>query len=220
MNHVKAILIDLDGTLVDSMPTLYRIYCQFLADYGIEGSKEEFNRLNGNRMKTAIDILIDSYQLPISFEEARLKYQQTLLEEYLSKVKLFPGVNSFLAKAKEMGLRMAVVSAANHDVVAQILKWHHIDQYFDAIVSAQGLPQGKPDPAIYVKALEILGVAPHEAIAIEDACNGIKAALGAKMTTWLFTGSSWDQEIDDSLLQKVTPVHSWKEIQEYLDDSF
>lgn len=93
---LKALFLDFDGTLADSLPMLYRYYDLLLKKFGHNGTKEEFDRLNGPAMNEVMTILREKYQLPASSQELVASYQQQLLKAYATEVPLFPGIARIL----------------------------------------------------------------------------------------------------------------------------
>jgi len=205
--EIKAVFIDLDGTLIDSVPLLYEVYCQFLQIYDYRGSAEEFQRLNGPSLSEIISFLKEKYKLPQ--EETILvdQYQSLLKMQYANHAKLFPGVKVFLEQAKALGLKVLLVTSCARGLAQQIIKSHGLDTYFDAIVSAEDTKHSKPAPDIYLKALLMANVKASEVIAIEDSSNGVKAALAAKIPTIQF-----NPQRSQTVSKEVMIACSWEEI--------
>ena len=111
--RVKALLLDLDGTLANSLPMLYHYYSKFLEQYGYRGTPEEFERLNGPSMLEIMSILQKRYSLPSEGKDLFVTYQAMLVQAYAQKVPLFQGGREFLLNAREQGLLLAVVSSAH-----------------------------------------------------------------------------------------------------------
>jgi len=189
----KTILIDFDGTIVDSIPNLYSLYLFFLQKFGIEGNEAEFNALDGCTMEMAIRLIVERYRLPITEDLAARQFQSLFYEKYVQNCAIFPGVREFLAYAKNSGVQLAVVTAANRKLVQAIFEKENIGKFFADVVTAEGLPFGKPHPGIYLRALDVMSAKADETIAIEDGAHGIQSAMGANITVWRFAGSSWDQ---------------------------
>ena len=108
--------------------------------------------------------------------QAKHRGRVTELIESLSPL---PGVEEYIADAKRLGLRLGVASSSRRDWVEGHLTRLGLVQHFDAITCADDVERVKPDPALYLKAAERLGVAPSHAIALEDSPNGALAAKRA-----------------------------------------
>ena len=94
-------------------------------------------------------------------------------------VELKPGVADTLKYLKEKGVKVGLATSTVRERATGYLKAHHIDRYFDELVFGDTVAHGKPAPDIYLKACEELGVAPGQALAVEDSFNGIRSAYAA-----------------------------------------
>lgn len=179
-SKLKALLIDFDGTLADSLPFLHIAYMTFLGRYGHPGNDAEFFELMGPSIIEIAAILKKRYALKESEETLAKEYQDIIFKGYIDHVELFPGVDEFLAYAAQVGLKLALVSSAPARLVSEFMTEKSIS-HFDAVVTCEMVQKAKPDPEIYLKALSILGVDANETLAIEDSENGITAALAAQI---------------------------------------
>lgn len=184
---VKAILIDLDGTLVDTTPALYQVYLKFLKRYGHEGKEKEFESLIGPSIEEIVVILKKKYELKESAEELATMYVTLIMLQGFEGTKLFPGVQEFLDEAKKNGLKLAVVTSGTPDLVKTCLEPLGVYKTFDLIVTSQDVKQSKPHPDIYVEALKKLKIEPSEAMAIEDSEAGAQAAKNAGLKVFFIT---------------------------------
>lgn len=182
---MKAILIDLDGTLADTLPHLYRAYNTFLAKRGKEGSLQEFQQLNGPTLKEIVATLKKRYGWPESQEQLHKMYIDQIQTEYRGRARLFPGALEFLQAAKKHHKQLCLVTSAERRLAETFLQAKGIEKLFDQVVTLEQEP-GKPDPAIYLKALKALHVEAQHAVAIEDSTNGIQSALNAKINTLVY----------------------------------
>lgn len=178
---MKALFIDMDGTLIDSIPVLYKVYLEFLESFGISGSKEDFKSILGPSIREVIPLLKARYQLKPECDELLKKYHFLLDEIYEREVQLFPYAMEFLEFIRGFSLKVILVTSATSSSTYAIIERLKIKKSFDEIVTSDGLKRSKPDPEIYKKALELAQVSPVEAIAIEDSPAGIKAVLGAEI---------------------------------------
>lgn len=210
--NFKAVLFDLDGTLADTMPLLFSVYKQFLQRHGHEGTEEEFNSLVGPSLYTAVDLLNKKYNLGEETATLWHEYRTLLFERYAYDTKLFEGVLPFLSYAKGRGLRMGVVTSATKQLAQAFLDDKEIAEYFELIVTSDHLPESKPDPAIYRHALALLGLAPEEAVAIEDSASGVQSATTAGIYTLHITHQK--SELKRPPGQRLRQVADWSEIQE------
>lgn len=176
---LKALLVDLDGTLADTVGALYELYRNLLTPYGIIGTEAEFSELNGKSLKEIVAFLKARYHLPVAEEKFFEDYQSYVRALY-QEIPLFPFVDQTLEMVKEAGVKLVLVTSAHMQLARLFLESH--DLTLDAIQTSEGLP-GKPSPEIYKSALQLAGVGPELAVAIEDSENGFKAAAGAGIYT-------------------------------------
>lgn len=213
--HLKAVFVDLDGTLVDSMSLLYKVYLDFLGKFGISGSEEEFQALLGPSIPEVVRYLQKKHHLPEDAGTLLQDYRGALTQSYVHDIQLFPHAREFLEDVKKRGLKLLLVTSAQSVVAHAVIDRLDISKFFDAVVTCDGLERSKPDPAIYKKALEIANVASHEAIAIEDTASGVQAAVEAGIfPIWMKMGEK------DLLERREDParfeVGSWKDLLEFL----
>jgi HAD superfamily hydrolase (TIGR01509 family) len=207
--QTTVLLIDFDGTMVDTLPTLMRMYMTFLAEHGAQGSEEEFSYLNGRAGHEAIAYLKENHNFPDSIEELTLDYMIKLREFYATDVEFFPGTVEFLRAARAAGLRLAVVSSAGKELVHSVLKRSGADAFVEAVITPENLKRSKPDPAIFLQALQVMGITPSDALVIEDAPNGIRAALAAGIPTIAICREGTPPDMPHSVLATAS---NWDEV--------
>lgn len=198
---VKALFIDFDGTLVDSLGLLYQMYADFLISFGATPSYEEFEALNGSPLESVLEKLISTHLLPLTLEEALEKYFQEVEKRYLNEVSLTSGAKHFLEKMKKAHVKLVLVTAAKRKLIQPILQKHQL--HFDEVVSGDDVQRGKPHPEIYLKALNKMQVDPHEVFAIEDSQNGMTSARLAGIYCFQFSPqNSWETLAQTILSEK------------------
>lgn len=180
---LRALLIDLDGTLVDSLPSLYRVYHEFLSCYGIAGCREEFIELMGPSLRQIVDLLRVKHQIESPAEALFEKYNALLEHCYAHELPLMPGAVETLSEAPKHNVKLVLATSAPRRWVDALLKGKRLGIDFHASVTADDVHAGKPDPAIFRKGLELARVTPDRAIVIDDAPAGIEAARRAGIFT-------------------------------------
>jgi len=208
---MKAILIDLDGTLVDSTGALFRVYLKFLQGHSSEGSLKEFQSLTGVSLTKIVAILKQKHHLTPPLQELLDQYHELIELEYWVNLPLFPGVLDFLNFAKSQKLKLALVTSAHRIHAEKCLAVHRLLELFDLIVTSTEAPGGKMNSAIYKQALTRLNLPPQQAIAVEDTIFGVMAACGAGMFTyWITHGGKpfpWDNSEGEYAF-----VDNWQEL--------
>ena len=183
----RALFLDLDGTLADSLPVMRGVYDCFLAEQGRRGDEQEFQSLNGPALPEIVATLRERHALAASPELLEARYRALVAEKYSTEARPSPGAAELLAAAARRGIAVWVVTSAERAVAEGFLTAHGLAHWLNGVVTAEGLPRGKPDPAIYVRALEVAGLRPDEVWAVEDSPNGVHAALAAGLTTYALT---------------------------------
>jgi len=183
---LRGLLIDLDGTLADSLAAMRRVYGAFLERYGFAGTDGEFEELNGPSLREIIATLNDRHCLDGSHEELLGQYQGLVEKAYAQSVAPRDGAAELLDASA--GLKLVLVTSAPRCVAEGFLVSHGWSNRFDVIVAGDEVSASKPDPAIYRLALERVGLAPDEAIAIEDSDAGEASARGAGLRVWRADG--------------------------------
>jgi HAD superfamily hydrolase (TIGR01509 family) len=183
----RAVLVDLDGTLANSLPALKNVYFAFLNGFGIQGADEEFQVLNGLTLPQVISVLKEKYHLDPSLKELQNIYAKLIEIAYENEVYPHAEGVEILDNLKGKGIILGLVTAANVSLAHAFFKRHQLETLFDGLITAEAGEPGKPDPALYLRALKSFRLAPEEAIVIEDSRNGVQAALAAGIeTVWIF----------------------------------
>ncbi|MFE1592537.1 HAD family hydrolase [Nocardia sp. NPDC058705] len=176
-----AVLWDMDGTLLDS-EKLWDIAVRELArEHGRELTDEVRHALIGASGPNALRMLFDGIGLvptPAMIAEAGEFLERRVTELMLGPIPWRPGAKDALAMVRSAGLKCALVTNTKRSLTEYGLDTLGRD-YFDTSVCGDEVPHGKPDPAIYRRAADLLGVDPNECVAIEDSPTGSLAAQGA-----------------------------------------
>lgn len=209
-NQLKAILVDFDGTFVDSMPALWECFYEFLGHYGIKASKEEFLSLIGPSLFEIVERLRITHSLPGTVDHLYEEYSALVRNIYAKKISPFAHALDVLQKAKNRGIKLAIVTSAPLSLIEIFLPRFTLHTFFDAVITSKKNEPSKPSPEVYLRALRTLGVSDEEAIAIEDSASGISSAYSAGLYVIQFGASlpakgaafaakSWE-EIGEALL--------------------
>ncbi len=164
----RAVIWDLDGTLVDSRAYHWRAWRETLAALGYSLTYEQFLATFGWRNEEILRQLLGP-DLP---EEAVAR---------IAGLTLLPGARVWLERLHRAGWRQALATSAPRQNVETILAVLGISAYFQATVCAEDVQRGKPDPEIFLRAAARLGVPPARCVVVEDAPAGVEAARRAGM---------------------------------------
>lgn len=186
---LRALLLDFDGTLADSLAAMRRVYERFVTDLGGVPTSDEFEALNGPPLRQIVRHLCLAHQQR-SDCEADLRSYVSLIAEELSRIRPASGADLLLERAKANGFWCVVVTSGEADLVTAWLRTAGLDKHFDLIVSGGDVKDGKPSPAPYQFALQRLGLRPEEALAIEDSESGVTSATSAGIATLRLGGAA------------------------------
>ena len=178
MPGLKAAIFDVDGVLVQSMERHHEAYRRAFADLRVDIRKDEVFANEGRRSREVIESLAKARGLRLTDEQldAMNKLKQQTFASF-GPMPLYPGVPELLAKVREAGVRLAMVSGT-----ARVNIDNHfgvLTKRFDVIVSADDVQRTKPDPEPYLAALAKLGLKPGDAVVVENATLGIRSAKAA-----------------------------------------
>ena len=181
MGGAKALLFDLDGTLIDSMPHHHNAWVRWHERRGLSIDEASFFAATAGRSNA--EILADMLPGHSADEHAVMADEKESLYRELARqsLGLIEGATEFVSAARNAGLKLAVCTASTLQNMALAFERHGIDTWVETVVSpADGL-RGKPHPDIFLEAAKRLGVQPVDCIVFEDAPLGIEAARRAGM---------------------------------------
>ena len=182
MSSVRAVIWDLDGTMIDSAAHHWEAWKYLMAAENFSLSYEEYVSDFGRRNDEILRLRMDP-DLSDS-EVARLSLAKEEAYRHLVRtqgIDLLPGVRHWLEKLNAGGWLQALGTSAPWGNVEAIFDVLPVRQYFDALMSADQVAHGKPHPDVFLAAASALGVEPAECLVIEDAPAGVEAARRAGM---------------------------------------
>lgn len=180
-NQIKAVIFDLDGTLVDSMGLWRDIDIEFLNARGIEYKDDLQEKIEGMSFTETAVFCKDYYKLTESVEELKEIWNQMAEDKYRYEVQLKPGVMEFLEELKRRGIKMGIATSNSKELIAAVNEAYHFDRYISCVVTSCSVNRGKPAPDVYLEAARQLSVLPEECLVFEDIVKGIEAGKNAGM---------------------------------------
>lgn len=183
---IRAVLFDMDGTLLDTERVSRVSWNRTFDEMGIEIDREYlYHSISGMTMNAIRAFFEKEYGADFPFEEVRERRYERLVKLIETDGALRKaGVPEIFYELKNMGIRLAVASSSREYWVRKCMGHAGVDvTVFDALMTGEKVERSKPDPEIFLRAAQMLGVAPEECIVAEDSKNGILAGHAAGMKT-------------------------------------
>lgn len=177
---IKAIIFDMDGLMINSERATFEEYQKVLALDNIEMSEAFYKQLLGKTLKAVYQIFYKEYGEDFPIEDVINKVHESLALRFKTEgVPIKKGLIELLTFLKENDFKTIVATSSGRERVDTILSQAHLTQYFDDSICGDEVTKGKPDPEVFLRACEKLGVSVDEAIVLEDSEAGIHAAYNA-----------------------------------------
>lgn len=179
---MDAVILDMDGVLVDSEPLHLNATNRVLAAFGEELTQDDSHVFLGKDDRDLFEDLKARFGLPDNVPALIDARERAVLALIGEGVVPRPGVPELIVGLKMRGYLMAVASSSFRPVVDAMLDELGLARSFDAVVTGDDVDRGKPAPDIFLEAARKLGVKPAECLVFEDAMHGVHAAVAAGMT--------------------------------------
>lgn len=180
--NLAAVIFDMDGVLTDSEPLINEAAVAMFRERGVAVEPDDFLPFVGTGENRYIGGVAEKHGVSLDLEAAKRRTYELYLALVPTRLHAFPGAVDKAREFRTLGLRLAVASSAdlvkieaNLDCIGLPLSW------WDAVVSAEDVVHKKPAPDIFLAAARKLDLDPTRCTVIEDAVNGIQAALAAGM---------------------------------------
>lgn len=177
MGRIKAIITDFDGTLVDTLMANYLAYREAFESFNYQLSLDEYKQCYGLRF----DAFCDKMNIKQDDRKPIKELKKKIYPAYFSHIRLNEPLLRFIISAKQMGMRTCIASTATRENLYGVLRYFCIESYFDIVITGENVSKGKPDPEVYLKAMNLLECEPEEAIVFEDSEVGCEAAENADL---------------------------------------
>lgn len=175
----QAVIFDLDGVICFTDEYHYLAWKRMADSLGVYFDREINNRLRGVSRMESLEIVLERYEGPALSDERKAElaamkndiYRESLAQ--MSPADLSGEVRSTLDGLRAMGLKLAIGSSSKNTPF--ILGQLGLGDYFDAVSDGNNITRSKPDPEVFLKAAEMLGLAPSVCLVVEDAVSGAQA---------------------------------------------
>jgi beta-phosphoglucomutase len=199
----EAVVFDLDGVICHTDHYHYLGWKSVADDLGVPFDETVNNRLRGVSRMESLEIMLEPYEGEPLSDDRKLELATIKNDRYrvmlgdMSPADLDPSVRTTLDDLRARGLRLAIGSSSKN--AKYILERIGLGGYFDAISDGTNISRSKPDPEVFLKAAEYLGIDPAKCVVVEDAVAGIDAGEAAGMYT-VSIGDAADQGAGDAKL--------------------
>ena len=183
LDKLKAAIFDMDGTLIDSMWIWHQVDVDFMGRYGLQAPENFLLDIEGmSFMETACYYMEKFPQLPHDTpEEIRDEWMDMAVDKYRHEVTLKPGAMEFLDALRERGIPMGIATSNLRELADMVLEILGVRDYFSSLRTSGEVNAGKPDPAVFLKVAEDLGVSPCDCLVFEDVPKGLEGGRNAGM---------------------------------------
>ncbi|WP_232699343.1 HAD family hydrolase [Brevibacillus daliensis] len=176
---IKALVFDFDGTILDTEWTLYEAFREIYEQHGVILPKDKWSEGVGREL--VFDPFLHLEELT-GKQVDRIEMEKLWLDrhhELLKSKDIRPGVRDYLEAGKNLGLQIGVASSSPKSWVLPFLETYQIRDYFTCICTKDDVQKVKPDPELYLKVIDCMGVEAKDTIAFEDSMAGAQAAKSA-----------------------------------------
>ena len=205
---IEAVIFDLDGVIVSTDECHYRAWKKTADEEGIYFDRKINDRLRGVSRMDSLEIVLERAERlytdeeKVELAERKNNYYKQYIKK-LTKDDILSGVNENLAELKAKGIKVAIGSSSKN--TPDILKYIGLDNYFDAVSDGNNITKSKPDPEVFLKAADMLGVPYEKCLVVEDADSGIEAGKRAGMYTLAVNNAKGaDYSLADLSAGKIT----------------
>lgn len=212
-NPVRALIFDMDGLLVDSEGLAADAMDRLLTGYQLTRNPEVNARLLGRRLVEALAIVREGYAIDEDVDVLIARYSDYRSEALRGAVRAMPGAHDIIARARLAGLPIGLATSGMRIHVDISLGETALAGLFDSETTGDEVTRGKPAPDLFLLAADRLGVAPADAVVLEDSPLGIEAAKAAGMQAIAVLGHPGREAIfpvaPDVVVQDLVQAADW-----------
>ncbi len=176
---IKALIFDFDGLIIDTEVGVYQAWLEIYQEYGLDYPVEEYQKLIGKYSPNCVPLeSLDHLKGPLDWDALDSRHRKRSTELSLQGP-ILPGVMNYLTDARRFGLKTAIASSSPRSWLDKFLEPRKLISYFDVIVTGDIVSHVKPNPELFLTAINQLGTLASDAMIFEDSMNGLLAARSA-----------------------------------------
>jgi HAD superfamily hydrolase (TIGR01509 family) len=179
--NIKAVLFDLDGTLVDSMWVWKEIDITYLGNKGIPMPADLQKNIEGMSMRETAVYFQEQFHITDDLEIMMAEWVSMAFDTYAHRVNYKPGGEEFLKFLRTKGIKTGICTSNSPELLQVVADKLQMSSYIDCFLTANEVAHGKPSPDIYLEMAKRLQVAPADCLVFEDILPGIQAGQAAGM---------------------------------------
>ncbi|HEY9855304.1 MAG TPA: HAD family hydrolase [Stenomitos sp.] len=211
MGMLKAVILDVDGTLVDSNGAHAESWADVFRAYGYAVTADQIRPLIGMGGDQLIPKAIGVEKESPLGKAINARRKQIFLEQYLPNLKPLPGARQLLERMRERGLRLVVATSAEAEELDRLLRVAGLEDLVEARTDAKGVPHSKPAPDVVEAALDRVGVKPDEAVMLGDTPYDLASATRAGVPMiGVKTGGYDEAGLPGAIAVYATPLDLWE----------
>lgn len=201
---IKAIIFDMDGLMIDSERVTFECYQERLKDMNLTMDEKFYKTLLGKPIKGIYQRFYDVYGNDFPIENVIQDVHQLMAERFETEgVPVKKGLVELLHYLKDNNYKTIVATSSNRDRVDKILAQAKITEFFDDSICGDEVTKGKPNPEVFLKSCQKLGVNVDEAIVLEDSEAGIQAAYSGNIDVICIPDMKYPEQEFEKMTTKI-----------------
>jgi len=182
LKDIKAVIFDIDGTLIDSMGVWTDVDDIFIEKYQLTEPEHFHEGMEGKSYSETAQYFLDLFpELPHTREELEAEWHQMVYDIYTKEIQLKKGAYEFILEMKRKGIKLGIATSNSRELAEGMLANNQVLLHFDSIWTSDEAKAGKPAPDVYLRVAESLQVEPENCLVFEDVPKGILAGKNAGM---------------------------------------
>ena len=199
MTELKAVIFDIDGTLIDNNDVHLKAWKKYLKDEGREISDEDYKKnISGRTNHDAVEHIYEKKMSKVEAEKYYLRKEEIYREMFEPDIKPIQGLEHLLKEIQDHGVDMAIATSGIQVNIDFMFRHIPIQQFFKRVINSDNITKGKPDPEIFTTTAKALNIPPQNCIVFEDSTAGVEAGKAAGMKVVALTTTHTKKELKEA----------------------